>query len=107
SPEKKTLLNNSSSETVTVRIVGNPSPATNAAIPLVAPSGIECFVGDYMYFGRGGIWRPVCVRETEDDRYVLCNSRLNGDSTTLAPTEIASIIEFEKSIGSVFEGQRI
>lgn len=107
SPDKQTFLKTANTETVTVRIIGNPSPATNARIPLNQPSGIECFIGDYMYFGRGGIWRPICARETEDDRYIICNARVNHDSNTLAPNGIGSIIEFEKAIGSAFEGQKL
>lgn len=106
SPDKQALLKASSADTVTVRVIGNPSPATNAQVP-TAPVGLECFVGDYMYFGRGGIWSPVCARESEDDRYVIANATINWDRNTLAPKGIASIIEFEKAIGSAFEGQKL
>lgn len=107
SPDKQTLLKTASADTVTVRIIGNPSPATNAQIPTNAPIGLECFIGDYMYFGRGGIWRPICVRETEEDRYIIANATINYDSPNLAPTGIGSVIEFEKAIGSAFQGQKL
>jgi hypothetical protein len=107
SKDKQSLLANATTDTVSIRIIGNPSPATNAQIPQTSPSAIECFMGDYMYFGRGGIWRPICARETEDDRYIIANAMINYDSPNLAPKGIGSVIEFEKAIGSAFEGQKL
>ena len=107
SPDKQTFLKGATTDTVSVRVIGNPSPGTNVQVPQNAPFGLECFVGDFMYFGRGGIWRPICARESEDDRYVVANARINFDSDKIAPTGVASIIEFEKAIGSAFDGQKL
>jgi hypothetical protein len=104
SADKQAVLNDPNVSTVRVSITGNPSPAINATVLSGDLSGLECYVGDYMYFGRGGIWRPICANETATDRFIYCNAVLNYDSSNLAPAGIVSTIEFEKAIGSAENG---
>lgn len=105
--EKRAVLDDATNGDVTIRITGNPSPGTSATVPPFAASGINCFVGDFTYFGRGSIWRPTCAIVSESDRYVVCNSRINDDQDTIAPSTVISIIEFQQGTGDDFDGQSI
>jgi hypothetical protein len=37
---------------------------------------IECFHGDFMYYGRGAILRPVYVNKLDDSRWMIANSHV-------------------------------
>jgi hypothetical protein len=68
---------------------------------------LDCFVGDFMYFAQYGISRPIFAKESSDDTIIIGNAAITSDSTTLAPSGTTSIIEFDKNIGELFEGQLI
>jgi len=63
---------------------------------------IECFIGDYMYFGSFGISRPVFANESNNERYIVANASVLSDSTRALKT--FPVIEFNKNIGDTIAG---
>ena len=64
---------------------------------------LECFMGDYMYFGAFGICNPVYANETKDgDRIIIANAAVTHGSETLFVTP--AMIEFQKNIGDFVDG---
>jgi len=107
SSDKQAFLENATSDIVTVQVVGNPNPTSTVTVALNQITGIQCFIGDYMYFGMNGIWSPICAKETTSDRYIIANAMVNYNSPNLAPTGIIGIIEFEKAVGSSENGSTV
>jgi hypothetical protein len=48
---------------------------------------VECFVGDFMYYGRGAIVHPVFVNKLDDSRWMIANSHVFKGYDDLAQTE--------------------
>jgi len=101
SSDKQALITENANSTMYVRIVGNPSPATTVTFVQGNLGGLECFIGDYMYFGQNGIWSPVLARETDEGSLVYCNATINEDSNNLAPSGTPSIVEIDENIGGI------
>ena len=89
SSDKKDILDNTT-DAVNVLINGNSSTL------------IECFMGDFMYFGQLGIHRPIYANaitpyNSSTSRFLIANSSVLADQDTLIGT--SPIIEFRVDIG--------
>ena len=97
SQDKRTILDNTT-DPVTVTII---TDRNNNSVS----SGIECFIGDYTYFGAFGINAPVYANYSQVDRIIVANASImsSEDSIQLTP----SVIEFTIEIGETVEGEAL
>lgn len=93
---KRELLD-STSEAVTISIVADINNLTTSQTV-----GMECFIGDYMYFGAFGIASPIYADSSMTDRIIVANSAVTSFSTAI--DTVVSIIEFSTDIGELIDG---
>lgn len=65
---------------------------------------IEVFVGDYMYFGNFGLYRPIHAFQSDESEWTVLNSRISS-SADAAKTTVVSLLQFSLSIGEFPVGQ--
>lgn len=87
SPEKQSLLN-ATNDAVQIEVNGNPF-------------AIECFKGDYMYFGRFGIQNPIDAKRTDRNTIVVANAQVTSVSDTLLSG--FPFLEFDLATGTPFQ----
>lgn len=66
---------------------------------------IECFIGDFTYFGSFGIHRPIYANNSGENRVIIANSSVLNEFTKVVQT--FPIIEFTKDIGELVDGQSL
>lgn len=97
SQDKRTILDNTS-DPVTVTIITDRNNNSVSA-------GIECFIGDYTYFGTFGINAPVYANYSQVDRILVANSSIMSSQDSIQVTP--SVIEFTIEIGETVEGEAL
>lgn len=97
----KQAILNATTEFVTVEIIADRNNISTSHT-----TGMECFIGDYMYFGAFGIASPVYANLSKDDetdkRIIVANAALTSAGTALSST--TSVIEFTEEVGQFIDG---
>jgi hypothetical protein len=100
STAKQDLLN-AATDIITVEIIADINNTAKSH-----STGIECFVGDYTYFGTYGITRPIYANVSRDDgndiRIIVANAAVQ--SGVITPPVTTSVIEFSENVGEILAG---
>ena len=84
-------------------ILDSTTLAVSCAISTNIIDQIECFVGDFMYFGSFGIHRPIYANMSNETNIIIANSSILSESTAVIKT--FPIIEFTIHVGELIDGQ--
>lgn len=86
-------------------ILDNTTLGVQCAISTDIQDQIDCFLGDYMYFGSFGIHRPIYANMSSVENVIIANASILSESSSVIKT--FPVIEFSIRIGELTEGQSL
>jgi hypothetical protein len=87
------------------KILDSTTSAVSCAISTNIKDRIECFIGDFTYFGSFGINRPIFANMSGEETVLIANASILSESSKVVKT--FPIIEFTRRIGELVDGQPV